>query len=158
MKLKDLNEKYGEYEVKEGFMDLLIKPRSKTVWDLKYEDRYFYLYSDGSTDLGFWRNSSCEYNARNLGNIFLTREDAKLEIERRAIRNEFLRAGGRLEFRKKEDNYCIFEEDDGRIYINNFRWSNYGLIYFDTEEQAIEAIKTIGEDRLKKYWFVTMEE
>lgn len=157
MKLKDLNEKYREYEVKEGFMDLLIKPSPKTVWDLEEGDKYYYVYGDGCPDLSIWHEYNYERNARNLGNVFLTKEDAEFELNRRMIYNELLRAGGRLVFKKESKNYAMCVQYNA-IIISNWMFDNYGLIYFDTEGQAIEAIKTIGEDRLKKYWFVTMEE
>lgn len=35
MKLNELMEKYGDYEVKEGFMDLLEKPKPKSMLDVK---------------------------------------------------------------------------------------------------------------------------
>lgn len=153
MKLKDLNEKYGEYEVKESFMDLLIKPEPKTVWDLEEGDKCYHVYEDGYIALKTWHGNIYEYNIRNLGNVFLTEEDAEFELERRMIYNELLRAGGRIMFKNGGENYSMFRYCNA-IVVTNWNYNSYGLIYFDTEEQAEEAIKIIGEDRLKKYWLV----
>lgn len=153
MKLKELNEKYGEYEVKESFMDLLIKPEPKTVWDLEEGDKYYYIYGDGCLECHTWKEAIYECSARNLGNVFLTQEEAEFELERRMIYNELLRAGGRTMFKNGSKNYAMFRYCD-EIITKCWIYNTYGLIYFDTEEQAEEAIKTIGKDRLKKYWFV----
>ncbi len=58
--------------------------KPKTVWDLRKADEkeYYYLSLDGS--IGQVRfNSRCDEAIRDLGNTFLTREDAEFEVERK---------------------------------------------------------------------------
>ncbi len=81
MKLNELMEEYGDYEVKEGFMDLLEKPKPKTVWDLKDGDRYCYITADGELRFVSWQNDESDKNKLYIGNIFLTEEDAEFEVE-----------------------------------------------------------------------------
>ena len=45
MKLKELIEQYGEYEVKNGFMELLEEPKPKTIYNLKEDELYWFIGS-----------------------------------------------------------------------------------------------------------------
>ena len=64
-----------------------------------------------------------------------------------------IRLGGRRNFKFNGDNYGIYF-CEGTNNITLCRHTLYqGLIYFDSIEEASNAIKTIGEDKLKKYIF-----
>ena len=77
MKLNELMEKYGDYEVKEGFIDLLEKPKPKSVWDLKNGDVYYFLTSYGYIMKTVWVNTDADNEKLSIGNAFLTEEDAE---------------------------------------------------------------------------------
>jgi len=51
--------------------------------------------------------------------------------------------------------YCIYYvyENDSIITYNHSNIIKSNTVYFSSEEIAKAAIKTIGEDRLKKYYF-----
>ena len=93
-------------------------------------------------------------NSREIGNAFLTREEAEFEVERRKIETEMLRLGGRRKFNRGKDNYFImYTRIEGLDYVNYHSMHEQGVIYFDSELDAINAVKTIGKDRIKKYIF-----
>lgn len=158
MKLNELMEKYGDYEVKEGFMDLLEKPKPKTVWDLKGGDEYYLLSSCGNVTRSVWFNIDTDKERLNIGNGFLTKEDAKFARECLKVIAELKRYAKEFSDEEWRDadipkyyiayNYSINdlrESISGTLKVSN--------IYFESREKAQEAIKAVGEDRVKKYYF-----
>ncbi len=167
MKLKDLIEQYGEYEVSEtkgdwcdaGHVTLeLKKPSPKTVWDLKNDDVYYYINADGYVNISTYAEIESEENGVNVGNTFLTKEEAEQDVERRKVETLLLKHGGRRWFKrhKKADNesnvYIWYNDISEELKYYNTQPSQ-GCIYFDTKEQAEKAISEIGADRIKKALF-----
>ena len=65
-----------------------------------------------------------------------------------------LRLGGRRKFNRGKDNYFImYTRIEAFGYVNYQSMHEQGVIYFDSELDAINAVKTIGKDRIKKYIF-----
>lgn len=130
--------------------------KPKTVWDLKEGDTYYSIYGNGNVSSEKkWFDDDYENNYREIGNVFLTREEAEFEVERRRIETEMLRLGGRRKFNRGKDNYFImYTRIEGLDYVNYHSMHEQGVIYFDSELDAINAVKTIGKDKIKKYIFV----
>lgn len=163
MKLKDLMEKYGEYDV--GLVETpkgqesewarvqLFKPKPKTVWDLKIGvDNYYYVDESGDVGISTWYDWDCDRERFNIGSAFLTEEEAEKDVERRKVETLLLRFGGRRWYRTNGYNYCIWVNSwDSLVVSSTGRVQD--TIYFDTEEQAQNAVKEIGEERLKKALF-----
>lgn len=124
----------------------------KTVWDLKEDDTYYLIDIDGEVMNAIWNNIYLDNDFRKVGNIFLTKEEAEFEVERRKIETEMLRLGGRRNFKFDGDNYGIYYCDGiNVVYYCNTMYQ--GLIYFDTVKEAHDAIKEIGKNRIIKYIF-----
>lgn len=158
MKLNELMEKYGEYEVKEGFMDLLEKPKPKNVWDLKSGDRYFFLTASGIIQGAFWHDDISDHNRLSIGNISLTEEAAEFARERLEVIAELKRYA--KEFSDEEWSndfyvkyYIAYECSRKEIVFLSTVTTNRGDIYFCEKEKAKEAVDAIGEERIKKYYF-----
>lgn len=133
----------------ESKLELYQEP-SKTVWDLKEGDKCFFVTSAGNILDWFW-----DEQPTKIGNCFLTKEEAEFELERRKIEAEMLRLGGRRKFNRGKDNYFImYTRIEGLDYVNYQSMHEQGVIYFDSELDAINAVKTIGKDKIKKYIFV----
>lgn len=136
--------------------DLLEPYVEKNVWDLQNGDTYYVVdYDDMNALKIVFYNDGIDLNQRKLGNCFLTKEEAENEVELRKIEADMLRLGGRRNFKKGEDNYVIYYAyDDDGLNIVSYKFHFYqGEIYFDSYKKADDAIKTIGEDRLRKYVF-----
>lgn len=89
---------------------------------------------------------------RDMGNAFLTREEAEFELERRKI--EAIMKKHSRPFKYEEDNWYIeYSHYSKHISIDALSEYDCGIIYFESEEIARDVINKIGEDRLKKYWF-----
>ena len=162
MKLKDLMEKYGEQEVlcwaeraDESLEWVNIKlepPKQKTVWDLGKGDSHVIVDECGKIrEYGDWLNCLAEKNIRDIGNVFLTREDAEKDLERRQIETLLLKHGGRR-WARKDVNYRLGLQYN-MVVICKDMYPLQGAIYFDLEQEAQKAIDEIGEDRIKRALF-----
>lgn len=161
MKLKDLLEKYGEYEVSEtkgdwcdaGHITLEInKPKPNSIWELKNGDWYHCINVKGEVMSDVWRE--VVYPEREVGNAFLTKEDALKDVERRKVETLLIKHGGRRWFNGYNHNFHIgLDEYEEHLKAYILMTPTQGTIYFDTEKQARQAVKDIGEERLKKALF-----
>lgn len=146
---------FGELLVtNEANLELYVE-KPKSVWDLKKGDCYVIANIDGRLSEIHWDGMAIEKSCRNLGNCFLTKEEAEFECERRKIEAKMIKLGGRRKRNKDEDNYYIaYENKTGNLAYHICIWENIqGAIYFDSEEKAEEAVKIIGKDIIKKYIF-----
>nr|WP_313963959.1 hypothetical protein [uncultured Peptostreptococcus sp.] len=159
--LRDIIENYSE-ELKhlpsseiENLQALLedIKDKPKSIWDLDIAGgkEYYVLWTDGHIDANDFI-SHLDEKKRDMGNAFLTREEAEFELERRKI--EAIMKKHSRPFKYEEDNYHLkYFCRSGSICILNSWEFNDGLLYFESKEIARKVIDEIGIDRLKKYWF-----
>ena len=150
----DVSYDEGTHIKKESFLEPYVE-KPKSVWDLKSGDKCYFVTVVGHSFPGTWNNLNAQIENRKLGNVFLTKQDAEYELERRRIENDMLRLGGRRKAKKGKTNWFLeYRPASGGIEI---LWSSYemdqGVIYFDSEEKAEEAVEIIGEDRIKKYIF-----
>lgn len=155
IKIKDIAEKYAEYEIDaETLKELLIKPKQKTIWELEVGDVYSYIDSDGTIVPSVWKNDIYDKNRRAAGNCFLTKEDAEHKSERNKIETELLELGGRRNFKLYEPNHILIYNHVANVITSvNQTQIDMGGIYFDTQEECVNARWTIGHKRLEKYWF-----
>lgn len=163
--MKTVNEiakEYGDYIVKDGFMDFLEKPKPKTIWDLKDGDKYFYIDSVGGFPNMTWNNDEYDVLIRNQGNVFLTKEEAEFEKKRREVYTTVKRYAH--EFSKEEWNdtkinkyyACYNYKDHSIIKGFNSHVSNSKL-YFQTVADIDKAIAAVGEEDFKKYYLGVKE-
>ena len=161
MKLKELMEKYGEYDVVVSRSittnEIMIngrKPKPKTVWDLRKGDKCYYISLFGDVeDTGGYLSPLSE--AIDMGVVFLTEEEANKDLERRKVETLLLKHGGRRWFKNGKENWFVtFDRSVGFFrYVYTIRDQRQGTIYFDTEKQARKAVAEIGEERIKKALF-----
>ena len=160
IKLKDVAEKYGEYKIDEDKLkEILIEPKPKTIWNLKENDNY-YLIGDDDADIyeSTWDEDEIDYKRLEIGNIFLTKEEAEFERERLKVETELLRYGGTRDmmslgnYTKKW--YMIYHHDSDLLEVGGcYNINHQGGIYFKSEEDSLNAINKIGKNRIKKYLF-----
>ena len=155
MKLKEFTKEYGDYEVDaEILMNILYKPSPKSVQDLEKGDSYYIITQSGAIIEYNWLNSKADRNFRNNGNCFLTKEAAKHKLERDKIEAELLELGGRRNFKLYGPNHILMYSHVANVITSvNQTQIDMGGIYFDTQEECVNARWTIGHKRLEKYWF-----
>lgn len=143
----------GEWKVKK------IPPKPKSIYDLKDEDVFYYVGIAGEIkESRYHKESFVDKELLAIGNAFLTKEEAKFELERRKCEAILLKYGTRDATSLGNNNtskfYIIYNNFSKEIMVcsNCFIYKE-GIIYFESEELARSVIKECGEDRLKKYIF-----
>lgn len=110
--------------------------KPKTIWDLEEGDseEYYLICFDGDITLGNF--SSCfSEKVRDIGNAFLTREEAEFEIERRKI-EAIMRKYSRP-FKSGEFNCTVAcETPINKVYIRTVQFHNSGAPFFASNEVA----------------------
>lgn len=159
MKLNELMEKYGNYEVKEGFMELLEKPKS--VWDLEEGDTYYFIDEYGDISDGRI-GDDYEDEIFAIGNGFLTKEDAEFARERLKVIAELKKYAKEFSDEEWKDNktqkyYIVYRYSDDYIRSILTYTSKDSVLYFESPEKIQEAIDAVGEERIKKYYFGVKE-
>lgn len=157
MKLKDLLEKYKEYEVKEGFLDFLEKPK-QTIWDLQEGDTYWWI--DGQVRFSFWNGYNVDDIRQESGNCFLTQEEAEKELKKQKIEALLKKYADGYQWKSRKKNYCLFYDSYNRVvYVDcHMTIKTSGVIYFSTKEKANRAVEKIGTERIIKDYFQIEEE
>lgn len=134
-----------------------VEQKPKTIWDFNSNDRDSYYYID---EFGYlrpdWFDEGYFEIRRDLGNAFLTEEEAEFELERRKI-EAIMRRYSRP-FKNGECNYIVVcDTENYMTFIRVAQFHYLGGPVFASEEIAQKVIDEIGEDRLIKYWFGVTE-
>lgn len=126
-------------------------------WKPQEDERYYSILASGDiAEYTFQSNYEIDQKMYLHGNCFKTLEEAEYMEERLKLLAEL------QQWCESKDRYWgegykhyfigyDYENDD--IIISSHEYINTGVVHFSTEEAAKEAIKTIGQERLKKYYF-----
>lgn len=116
-------------------------------------DRYFFVHDNGEVVFAVMSkyNNRATLERKTIGNVFKTKEDAEFMAERLKVIAELKKFG--KPFERREDNYYLTYDLDFKIIrIFNSVATKRRDIYFESAEKVKEVIKTVGEDRIKKYY------
>lgn len=133
--------------------------KSTQVWQPQYAEKYYYISTAGNTAHDTFDKSvdKCRLSFRNC---FKTREEAEHMVEKIKIINK-LRELSNIKFSENKGKYFIYYNfRENRVLCTE---TNYVKIIpfevcFKTAKECQEAIETIGEDNLKKYYFDVEDE
>lgn len=149
-------------EERSTLLSLIEKAKQKNkVWKPEENETYYYSYSYGNIDEDTWDSTNEDRNRYALGNCFKTKEEAEFALERQKVIMELKRFA--LEHNEKEIDWsdgkpkwliCSNRNHVGVKYVNLLKENN---IYFTSEKITQAAIKEIGEERIKKYYFEVKE-
>ena len=107
-----------------------------------------------------WKDRPTDFNIYHINNVFKTEEEAEFMVEKLKVIHEL------KQFAEDKDrpwdtvtkHWTIYFDSGaykrlGVILINSCAYvKEGGAIYFESEEKAREALKAVGEDRVKKYY------
>lgn len=149
-------------EEREQLMRLIHKSNgfNSKVWKPKCSEEYFRIAGYGEINNFSWINDVTDDTCYGIGNCFKTREDAEFALEKLKVEAELRRFA-------EENNECEIDWSDRKqnkwLICYNYDSKNIDTgydntlrthyIYFSSKEIAKQAIKYIGEERLKKYYF-----
>lgn len=125
------------------------------VWP-KYGDRYFVIFDSGRIDWVVWYGTSADNERLSIGNCFRTEEDAEFVVERLKVLADMRKSAFEPDWKdNRQQKWSIFYDcEDNTIQYPACRFYSKGMdMYFESRERAKECVATIGEERLKKYYF-----
>lgn len=133
------------------------------VWKPEIGEEYYYIDVEGECIQDFWDDSVFNDNLYAIGNCYRTREEAEFVIEKLKVITELKRFAQRHNenidwnnFGKKK-YYLYYDYSANNIACKFKQYTGISTIYFSSSDIAQQAIKTIGADRLKKYYFEVEE-
>lgn len=114
-------------------------------WCPKNGEFYFYIDDYDEIYKAMWVDSRIDKLRFQNHNVFQTKKEAKIELERRSVERKLLGLSDSDFGLHWTIGYDEFEE--------KFVVKSFDVIYspyrFATKDSALEAIKIIGEDKLK---------
>jgi hypothetical protein len=121
----------------------------------EYGQEYFFANSHGWVECDTWRDTAVDNKRWEFGNVFLIREKALFDVEKRRVEVELERYAKEHNAPIPEDNYCIlYDEDNKELNFDVWIGSKVqGTIVFTSKQLVFDAIKEIGKDRILKYIF-----
>lgn len=135
----------------------LNKPDSK-VFKPKLNDYYYTILATGEIAYIIWTYDDYDIDRYAIGNCFRTQEEAEFEVERLRVIAQLKRFAEEhnepLDWKDSTQSkyYIFFSADDSNIYYGFTLLAKRNDIYFSSKELAQQAIKAIGEERIKKYY------
>lgn len=132
------------------------------VWKPEKDEHYYYYDNDGRTYQSSYCEDSIDKRRLEFGNCFKTQEEAKHMAEKLKVINELKNFAlennnEKIDWRDKciGKYFITYDFYDEEISVASYTFRNFlpFEIYFTSKEIAQKAIKTIGADRIKKYYF-----
>ncbi len=148
-------------EEREQLMKIIKKSNGckRKVWKPECDKNYWIINGFRVVNSS-WDNDNVDYRRYEIGNCFKTEKEAKFALEKLKVEAElrrFAEENNECEIdwtdRKQNKWLICYNYDSKNIdtgYDNTLR-THY--IHFSSKEIAKQAIKHIGEERLKKYYF-----
>ncbi len=142
--------------------EVVVEKNKIKVWEPSLGDLYYYINSNGEIEYRYYKNRNINDKRRicNIGNYFKTDEEADHMVEKLKVIKE-LKELSNIKFNMSDyvkNNgiyYIAYDFTQNRIVplFDNISRNIPFNVYFSTKEDCEKAIKTIGEDRIKKYYF-----
>ena len=132
------------------------------VWKPEKDGHYYYYDNDGRTYQSSYCEDSIDKRRLEFGNCFKTQEEAKHMAEKLRVIKELRdfaleNNNEKIDWRDKciGKYFITYDFYDEEISVASYTFRNFlpFEIYFTSKEIAQKAIKTIGEYRIKKYYF-----
>ena len=122
-----------------------------------YGQEYFSINSHGWVECDTWRDTAVDNKRWEFGNVFLIREKALFDVEKRKVEVELARyADEHNDTDYSGNDYYHIIMHTGVKITNVFGyWKGKvaGATYFTSEKIAKDAIEAVGKERILKYIF-----
>lgn len=146
--------------------EVLETNKKKTWWKPKFDETYWSIRPWTGPVRTCYNDHKVDGLAMSMGLCFQTEEQAEFMAEKLKVIHELEKFAyenneeEEIDFNKPQTRHFIcYDIRDKKVDID---WSSTLFfmpfnIYFSSEEIAKKAIETIGEDRIKKYYFGVSE-
>ena len=128
--------------------------QKSNLWKPDIDERYWFIDETGLIDCYRYKADNEDRRAFAIGNYFRTKEEAEFMVERLKVLQELRELANGYKFEHKKANYYMAYDCSTQIIeISACYYLLTNDICFNTKEDIENAINTIGEERLKKYYF-----
>ena len=134
------------------------KPLKKR-WKAGVNGRYFFVSGIGEIAYLIEENSSFDKKAYELGNYFVTKEEAEFEVNKRLVLQQlkdYALSHNRAELdwnNLQQPKYFIVKTATGLVCERIYSKEYSEQVYFSSVEILNNAIKAIGREKIIKYLF-----
>lgn len=156
LNMENLSESEREQLIK--LVEKANKQENNNVWKPENNETYWCI-SDTKIDYYNYTNDRIDRFLYEMGNCFKSKEEAEFAVKRAKVIAELRRFADenndKLEFKNMyQKKYFIeYGARNDNLHIEYVITNVPVGIYFSSESIARDAIKSIGEVRLKKYYF-----
>lgn len=130
------------------------------MWKPKCGELFFYISGRGDIFSSIWINSYICSEYYSIGNCFKTKEEAEFALEKVRVETElrrFAEENNECEIDwtdEDQEKWCMhYSYGDGDVYFTDAYCHKRNDIYFSSKRIGSQAVNSIGEERLKKYYF-----
>src|SRR5699024_5983205 len=117
------------------------------------DDEYWYANENGEVFRDEWGDFGYEKSMLTIGNVFQTENEAEFAVGNLKVEAE-LRKFSRPFADGEENNHIKYRPSfDELSVLTSFSYQDQGVFYFESSEEAKQAIEAVGEERIKKYIF-----
>lgn len=141
---------------REELMRLIGNANKKEAWKPKYDETYYAVEGDGRVYAMMCNATKFDDRRVMINNCFETKKEAEWMVEHLKVKAALKRyADEHNESFGSKKVYIWWNGFKEKVdaYTENTPSITADQIYFSSEEIAKNAIKEIGEERLKKYYF-----
>ncbi|WPJ91062.1 hypothetical protein R0V13_01345 [Facklamia hominis] len=151
MKKEKLINAFMEF-VGEKFPELIEEEQEETGFS--DGDHYYYIDPDYNSSRTIWADAPIDEKRLLIGNAFKTEGEAKFAIEKLKVLHELESLGRPFDY-GWSNYYFAFDYYNEEISIDFKSDRNHCFFscFFNSEEDARQAVEKIGEYRIKKYLF-----
>ena len=117
------------------------------------DDEYWYMNENGDVLRDEWGDFGYEKSMLTIGNVFQTENEAEFTVEKLKVEAELRKFSRPFECGENNHIICIGSNGNRLFTIGRLVDHYQGAIYFESRDKAQQAIKSVGEERIKKYIF-----
>ena len=125
--------------------------RGKNRWKPEYGKMYFYVSQTGDTKEDVWADYEVDFDRFIHIPIFKTEEEAKFEKERRKVEREIEDWASPFEV-GRENHYFYYNHSGDEVHIATEKNIKRCGHHFASEQDALDCLEAVGEERVKKYY------
>ena len=117
---------------------------------------YFFINSHGWVECDTWRDTAVDNKRWELGNVFLIREKAFFDVEKRKVEVELERYAKEHNGPIRSDSFYLSYNDSSDEKLDYEVWSvrrPLGAVPFTSKQVLDDAIEAVGRDMILKYIF-----
>lgn len=155
-KIEELNKELDELQAKINEVQKKIEEAKQAEWPQR-GDKYWYMFGTGEIYDDRWCEGESDRARQSIGNVFKTEEEAEFELERLKVTAELKKfAMSREEVKRARDVRAVYYlclDSDNSLYGYSECSYRTPTLYFADEHTVSEAIRAVGKDRIKQYYF-----